>query len=146
MTKKYNEEFKKQLVNEYLNGSSYPSLEKMYGVAKSTISGWVKKYSEECQYTQPHLSAKHSQSINEIHELNKKIAALKKETLFLKKAVAFFAKEIDSWCIDLLIIIRNYLGFDGFLETSHYLPILTIIFLKIERLSIKNNDNGFMRK
>lgn len=44
MTKKYNEEFKKQLVNEYLNGASYPYLEKAYGVAKSTISGWVKKY------------------------------------------------------------------------------------------------------
>lgn len=95
MTKKYNEEFKKQLVNEYLNGTSYPSLEKAYGVAKSTISGWIKKYSEECQYTQPLLSAASSQSAKEIHEWNKKIAALEKEHLFLKKAAAFFAKEID---------------------------------------------------
>ena len=43
----YNEEFKKQLVKEYIQGKSYPSLEKEYGVAKSTLSGWVKKYSEE---------------------------------------------------------------------------------------------------
>lgn len=93
MTKKYDEEFKKQLVHAYMQGASYPQLEKEYGVAKSTISGWV-KYSEECKYTsksQPdHPYAK------EIHDLNKKIAELEKENLFLKKAAAFFAKEPDQ--------------------------------------------------
>lgn len=83
MTKKYDIEFKKQLVHAYMQGTSYPQLEKEYGVAKSTISGWVKKYSEECRYTSK------SQSDNpyakEIHNLNKKIAELEKENLFLKK-------------------------------------------------------------
>lgn len=51
MAKKYNVEFKKQLAHAYMQGTSYPQLEKEYGVAKSTISGWVKKYSEECKYT-----------------------------------------------------------------------------------------------
>lgn len=108
MTKKYNEEFKKQLGNEYLNDTSYPSLEKAYGVAKLTISGWVKKYS--------------------------------------KKVAVFFAKEIDEWCIDLLIIIRSYLGFGGCLGNFHYPPISIITILKIQSLSIKNNSSGFMRK
>lgn len=94
MTKKYHVEFKKQLVHAYMQGTSYSQLEKEYCVAKSTISGWVKKYSEECKYTSK------SQSDNpyakEIHNLNKKIAELKKENLFLKKAAAFFAKELDS--------------------------------------------------
>lgn len=49
MTKKYSEEFKKQMVQEYLKGTSYPKLSKEYQVAKSTLVGWVKKYSEECQ-------------------------------------------------------------------------------------------------
>ena len=51
MTKKYSEEFKKQMVQEYLKGTSYPKLSKEYQVAKSTLVGWVKKYSEECQST-----------------------------------------------------------------------------------------------
>ena len=53
MTKKYSEEFKKQMVQEYLKGTSYPKLSKEYQVAKSTLVGWVKKYSEECQSTKP---------------------------------------------------------------------------------------------
>ena len=47
MTKKYSEEFKKQMVQEYLKGTSYPKLSKEYHAAKSTLVGWVKKYSEE---------------------------------------------------------------------------------------------------
>lgn len=50
MTKKYDEEFIKQLVHAYIQGTSYSQLEEEYGVAKSTISGWVKKYSKECRY------------------------------------------------------------------------------------------------
>ena len=94
MTKKYDVEFKKQLVHAYMQGTSYSQLEKEYGVAKSTISGWVKKYSEECRYTSRSQSA--NPYAKEIHDLNKKIAELKKENLFLKKAAAFFAKELDQ--------------------------------------------------
>ena len=41
MTKKYSEEFKKQMVQEYLKGTSYPKLSKEYQVAKSTLFLWV---------------------------------------------------------------------------------------------------------
>ena len=54
MANVYNEEFKKQLVKEYIQGKSYSILPKEYGIAKSTLSGWIKKYSEECQLFQPH--------------------------------------------------------------------------------------------
>lgn len=77
-----------------MQGTSYPQLEKEYGVAKSTISGWVKKYSEECKYISK-LQSDNSYA-KEMHNPNKKIAQLEKENLFLKKAAAFFAKEIDS--------------------------------------------------
>ena len=39
------------MVQEYLKGTSYPKLSKEYHVTKSTLVGWVKKYSEECQFT-----------------------------------------------------------------------------------------------
>ena len=95
MTKKYSEEFKKQMVQEYLKGTSYPKLSKEYQVAKSTLVGWVKKYSEECQSTKPQTSPSFSENAKEIHELHKRIQELEKENLFLKEAAAFFAKEID---------------------------------------------------
>ena len=95
MAKVYNEKFKKQLVKEYIQGKSYASLEKEYGVAKSTLSGWVKKYSEECQFSQPHTTNFPVFSPKEIQDLHKRIAELEKENLFLKKAAAFFAREAD---------------------------------------------------
>ena len=79
----------------YLKGTSYPKLSKEYQVAKSTLVGWVKKYSEECQSTKPQTSPSFSENAKEIHELHKRIQELEKENLFLKKAAAFFAKEID---------------------------------------------------
>ena len=39
MAKKYNEELKKQVVHDYLKGTSYPQLSKEYGIAKSTLAG-----------------------------------------------------------------------------------------------------------
>ena len=42
MANTYNEEFKKQLVKERIQGKSYPTLEKEYGAAKQPLSGWVK--------------------------------------------------------------------------------------------------------
>ena len=81
MSKVYNEEFKKQLVKQYIQGKSYPSLEKDYGVASSTLSGWVKKYSEECQLSQPHTTNFPVFSPKEIQQLHKRITELEKENL-----------------------------------------------------------------
>ena len=94
MSKQYDEEFKKEIVNEYLKGRSQNNISASYGVSKSTISGWVKKYSEECHYTKPQTK-ENNISPEELRTLNKKIAELEKENNFLKKAAAFFAKEID---------------------------------------------------
>ena len=55
----------------------------------------TKKYSEECQFIKPQTSPSFSENTKEIHELHKRIQELEKENLFLKKAAAFFAKEID---------------------------------------------------
>lgn len=39
----YDIDFKKELVKEYLDGKSLNNLYQTYGVAKSTIAGWIKK-------------------------------------------------------------------------------------------------------
>ena len=62
---------------------------------KPALSGWVKKYSGECQISQPHTTNFPVFSPKEIQDLHKRIAELEKENLFLKKAAAFFAREAD---------------------------------------------------
>ena len=94
MKKQYDIEFKKEIVNEYLKGNSLNDIYQTYGIAKSTVAGWVKKYSEECHYIKPQ-NKKNNTSSEEVRALNKKIKELEKENDFLKKAAAFFAKEID---------------------------------------------------
>ncbi len=94
MTKHYNEEFKKEVVKEYLKGRTTGDIAKEYGIAKSSVSAWSKKYNEECIYTNQD-SNRSIFSSEEVRALNKKIAELEKENSFLKKAAAFFAKEID---------------------------------------------------
>ena len=69
------------IVKEYLDGKSLNNLYQTYGVAKSTIAGWIKKYSEECQYIKPHNKEKNASS-EEIRALNKKIKELEKENDF----------------------------------------------------------------
>ena len=53
---------------------------------------WLKEYREECQINPE--PKKQSDTYEEIARLNRKIAKQQKEIEFLKKAAAFFAKEI----------------------------------------------------
>lgn len=94
MNKKYDEEFKKEIVYEYQKGATLTDIFKNYGVPKSTVTVWIKKYSEECHYSKPQTKENNISS-EELRALNRKIAELEKENNFLKKAAAFFAKEID---------------------------------------------------
>jgi transposase len=66
-----------------------------YNVAKSTISEWAKKYGEECQYKNTTQKTNESDSASKIRRLNQLLKDKDKEIEFLKKAAAFFAKEID---------------------------------------------------
>lgn len=67
MPHSYEPEFKKKIVRLHIEqGRTYKSITDEYDVSKASISKWRKELEEA-----------------------------KKETLFLKKAAAFFAKEID---------------------------------------------------
>ena len=66
-----------------------------YNIAKSTVSEWAKKYGEECQYKHTTVKTEKGDSAAEIRRLNQKLKEKEKEIEFLKKAAAFFAREID---------------------------------------------------
>ena len=84
MPQNYTSEFKKKIGRLHEEeGRTYKSITAEYGVSKASISKWCREFSKECQ-------AKALEDPNSLNELE-----LMKENLFLKKAAAFFAKEID---------------------------------------------------
>ncbi len=91
---KYEDEFREKMIHLHLNdGRTLLSLSKEYGVNKATICNWVKSYREECQ-TNP-TKNEEKNYFKENLQLKKQLEELEKENRFLKKAAAFFAKEID---------------------------------------------------
>ena len=98
MSKKYEPELIRKIVQLHLEeGRTYKSITDEYGISKSAISKWCKEYSEECQIN----SLLNPSAVNEAEimkenlRLKRVLEEMKKEILFLKKAAAFFAKEID---------------------------------------------------
>ena len=94
MPQSYTPEFKKKIVRLHEEeGRTYKSITAEYGVSKASISIWVKQFREEC------LTNNKAQSeydcMKENLQLKKQLEELRKENDFLKKAAAFFAKEID---------------------------------------------------
>lgn len=98
MSQKYEPEFKREIVRQYLEeGRTYQSITNEYGIAKSTISKWCRDYSEECRQKSlaDPTAINEADLMKENRRLRKELEEQKKENLFLKKAAAFFAKEID---------------------------------------------------
>lgn len=82
--KRYDDNFKKNLVSLYQNGKSISSLAREYGVSLSAISHWVKLYSEVTIDNGEVLTAL------QVKKLQKRNAQLEEENLILKKAIAIF--------------------------------------------------------
>ena len=84
----YTPEFKQQIVDLYnAGGTSYPQLEREYGINRSTLSSWVK------QLSPIKVSEDKSVTLKEYRALQKEIQRLKIENEILKKATAIFEKE-----------------------------------------------------
>ena len=108
MSVRYSEDFKKEVVKAYMAGNkSIPQIAIDYNIAKSSVSKWVNEYKEECLYTTSTTSE--SNEAKEIRRLNQLLNEKDKEIAFLKKAAAFFAKEIDQWYIDSSMKTKKYL-------------------------------------
>ena len=94
MPQNYTPEFKKKIIRLHEEeGRTYKSITAEYGVSKAAISAWCKQFREECQ-TSPESKADYN-SMKELLKLKRENEELRKEILFLKKAAAFFTKEID---------------------------------------------------
>lgn len=84
--KKYNDDFKKTIVDLYQAGNSVKELSSEYGVSEVTIYKWVKEFT-------PISSEKGSLTSKELAEIQKENLRLKQELEILKKAMAIFAKK-----------------------------------------------------
>ena len=94
MSHHYEPEFKKKIVRLHLeDGRSIKSLAAEYGVSHASISNWTAQFRTECQTNEE--AQTDYEYMRENLKLKKQLAELQKENNFLKKAVAFFAKEID---------------------------------------------------
>lgn len=81
---RYDEKFKRTLVDLYHNGKTQTSLVKEYGVSQTALTRWIKQYSGIETEDGEVLTAK------QIKELQKRNAQLEEENLILKKAIAIF--------------------------------------------------------
>lgn len=94
MSKHYENEFKKKIVRLHLeDGRSLKSLAVEYGVSHASISNWTGQYRNECQ-TNEEANTEY-EYMKENLKLKKQLVELQKGNDFLKKAAAFFAKEIN---------------------------------------------------
>lgn len=85
--KKYDETFKKTLVDLYLAGNSVRSLSREYGTSEVNIRKWIKRYSPIT------TSTGEVTSNDEIIKLKKQLAKTTEENEILKKALAIFSKQ-----------------------------------------------------
>lgn len=81
--RKYDDDFKQNLVNLYHSGKTQTALSKEYGVSASALEKWVKQYSEIQIDEDTVLTAK------QIRELQKRNTLLEKENLILKKRLLY---------------------------------------------------------
>jgi transposase len=90
----YEKEFKQRIVRLHLEeGRTIRSLADEYGICHGSVSNWIKLYREECQINQE--TKEDYDLMKENRKLRKQLEEARKENEFLKKAAAFFAKEID---------------------------------------------------
>lgn len=91
---KYEPEPKEKILRLYLEeGRTKKSLTEEYNLGSGTITYWLQQRRKECK-TNP-IIRQETDSYEENKRLRRELEELKKENEFLKKAAAFFAKEID---------------------------------------------------
>ncbi|SDK65409.1 transposase [Halanaerobium congolense] len=85
--KRYDEDFKKMIVELYHSGSSVSNLEREYGVTNVTIYKWIKDYSEI------EIDENTTVTKKEMLEVKRENEKLKEELAILKKALSIFAEK-----------------------------------------------------
>ena len=85
--KRYNNDFRKMVVELYHFGQSVRDLSSEYGVSEVTIYAWIKKFSPV------ELEDGSSVTPEDYAKLQKQMLKLQQENDILKKAMAIFAKK-----------------------------------------------------
>lgn len=85
--KRYNDDFRKMIVDLYHSGQSVKNLSSEYGVSEVTIYAWIKKL------TPMDLEDGSSITPDDFAKLQKQMLKLQEENDILKKAMAIFAKK-----------------------------------------------------
>ena len=83
--RRYDQEYKDMIVELFKSGMSLAELSSEYGIAKSTINGWIKDVKEI------KVDENEVMTLKEVKQLKKEIARIKEENEILKKAMAIFA-------------------------------------------------------
>ena len=83
--RRYDQEYKDMIVELFKSGMSLAELSSEYGIAKSTINGWVKDVKEI------KVDENEVMTLKEAKALKKEMARIKEENEILKKAMAIFA-------------------------------------------------------
>lgn len=88
---RYDEEFKRTIVNLYNNGGkTQAALCQEYGISSTTLSRWIKLYSTVETDDGEVLTAK------QVKDLQKRNAQLEEELMILKKAIAIFTPHSNN--------------------------------------------------
>lgn len=90
MAQRYEAELKKQIVALYNNGKSLSTLQKEYGISKSTIKNWVERYNTTKSFD---VNDNRSEAEKELIKLRKEIKQLKMENDILKQAALILGKK-----------------------------------------------------
>ncbi len=91
---KYDPVLREKIIRLHIeDGRTIKSLTDEYSLGSGTFRYWLDKHRKECK-NNPQLQNETDQMI-EIQHLKKELAESQKEVAFLKKAAAFFAKEIE---------------------------------------------------
>lgn len=84
--KRFNEEFRKTVVELYRNGTPVSDLVSEYGISETTVYKWIKAYS-------PVEGADEEVTPAELARIQKENMRLKQEIDILKKAMTIFARK-----------------------------------------------------
>lgn len=89
-TKKYTDDFRKQMVALHKNGKTVQELAQEYEVPKSTIRQWINDYSNSGSFR---AKDNRSEIENKLLELEKENKQLKMEVDILKQAAVIIGKK-----------------------------------------------------
>ena len=83
--RRYDQDYKDMIVDLFKSGMSVSEISSEYGIAKSTINGWIKDVKEI------NVDENEIMTLKEVKQLKKEMARIKEENEILKKAMAIFA-------------------------------------------------------